>query len=348
MEKQRLIHFDLLRILACFSVIMLHSAAQFWYILPMDSFDWWVVHSYNSMVRFGVPVFVAISGALFLAPTREISIRKLYTRNILRMILLYVVWSVIYGIFDCCNWEGVPVTFDGLLFEIFQGRYHLWYIPMIIGLYMLLPILKRWVDNAPKKEIQYFLVIFLIFKVGKTTLLSLETSEIISFVSGIFVVEELLGYIGYFILGYYVAHYGIEAKWHKWAYLGGVAGVCANIILSGYKSLQTGTPDGVIFDSFGFFTFLVVLALLVFFTQRVSLLQLSERGAGIVKEISLDTLGIYLMHLICLEFLQGKGIHSTMLPPIIGVPLIAVVCFGFCLLCTALLRRIPIVGKYIC
>ena len=86
MKQERLLHFDLLRILACFSVIVLHAAAQFWYGLPIDSTDWLVVNSYNAVFRFGVPVFVAISGALFLAPSREVNMRKLFFHNILRLV----------------------------------------------------------------------------------------------------------------------------------------------------------------------------------------------------------------------------------------------------------------------
>ena len=65
------LYIDVLRIIACFSVIMLHTSAQAWYSLPVDSGGFKIANSYDALFRFGVPVFVMISGALFLAPEKE-------------------------------------------------------------------------------------------------------------------------------------------------------------------------------------------------------------------------------------------------------------------------------------
>ena len=86
--QNRNIQYDLLRILAAFSVVMLHSAAQHWYDLPIDSLDWKVVNAYDACFRFGVPIFVMISGAIFLDPLRELDMRRLYRHNILRLVVI--------------------------------------------------------------------------------------------------------------------------------------------------------------------------------------------------------------------------------------------------------------------
>ena len=348
MKQERLLHFDLLRILACFGVIMLHAAAQFWYGLPVDSTDWLIINSYNALVRFGVPVFVAISGVLFLAPSRAVDMRKLFLHNILRLIILYFVWSALYGFYDCLSYEGGRLSANGILTEVFSGRYHLWYIPMIVGIYMLVPILKRWIAAASRREVEYFLLLFLVFQILQGTVMAIKPMEWLRFAWSAVDLQMACSYLGYFVLGYYVVYCGIEKKWHVWIYVAGVFGVIANIFLSAWKSAQTGVPDGVIFDSFGVFTFLMVLALLVFFTEKVSKVEWSPKTCGVIKEISAATLGIYLMHLMWMEFLMEKGIHSTMVTPLIGVPLISIVCFVLCLVCAAILRRIPFLGRYLC
>ena len=78
-ENGRMLHYDLLRILACFSVVMLHSAAQFWYTIPVTEPEWVIANSYDAVSRFGVPIFVMISGVLFLNNDREINLKRLYT-----------------------------------------------------------------------------------------------------------------------------------------------------------------------------------------------------------------------------------------------------------------------------
>ncbi len=347
MERERLVHFDLLRILACFSVVMLHSAAQFWYGLPVTSSDWLVINSYDAVVRFGVPIFVMISGALFLNNDKEINLKKLYTHNILRLVVLYIVWSILYALLDCrANWSVIHI--GDILREIFASQYHFWYLPMSVGLYMLVPILKKWLSVASKKDVEYFLGLFLIFQIGQITLESIKTTEALEFVWGMVDIQMVCSYIGYFVLGYYIVHYGIDKKLHKWLYLGGVLGAVANIVLGNYLALKAGTPVGTVYDSFGAFTFLIVVALFVLFHEKVQRRSFKGSSGKIIREISAGTVGIYLMHVGVMEILRGYGIHSMMVTPIVGVPLFAVICFVLCFVVAAILRRIPVVGRYLC
>ncbi len=347
-KVERLVHLDLLRILACFSVVMLHSAAQFWYTLPVTSTDWKIANSYDAVSRFGVPIFVMISGALFLQGEGDVDIKKLYTHNILRLIILYLIWSCLYGLFDCRDYEWSILDKGDIFREIFASRYHLWYLPMLVGIYMLLPILKKWVQNVGRRELEYFLLLFLIFQIGRETVLGLRDTEFVSFLWGMVNLDMVCGYIGYFVLGYYLVRYGIEARWHKWIYLGGGIGVVANIVLGNYLAQRAGEPIAAIYDSFGVFTFLIVVSLFLFFTTKVSKVKYSPRVRALVKEVSLATLGIYLMHIGLMEFLQPYGIHSMMFVPVVCIPVFGVACFVLCAVVSALLRRIPVVGRFLC
>ena len=109
MEKNKNAEFqlyiDILRIVACFSVIMLHTSAQPWYNLPVDSMGFKIANSYDALFRFGVPVFVMISGALFLVPGKKMDVRRLYRHNIFRLVILYIFWSCLYGLMDCRSWQ---------------------------------------------------------------------------------------------------------------------------------------------------------------------------------------------------------------------------------------------------
>lgn len=348
MKQERMLHIDLLRIIACFSVVMLHSSAQYWYGLPLTDKNWLVINTYDALVRFGVPVFVMISGSLFLSPGKPVDLKRLYRHNILRLAILYIVWSAIYGLYDCLCSGQTSIGIQDVLKEIYSGRYHLWYLPMIIGLYMLLPLFKGWLKNASRRDVEYFLGLFLLFKIFRYTLLVLKPMDFAAFLLNIFDVDDILSYPGYFILGYYMTYYKIDRRWHKWIYAGGLLGAVANAGLSYYKSLRQGLPNGEVFDSFSLFTFLVVAALFLFSIEKVSKWKFNNVQRRIISELSQCTLGIYLMHLLCMELLASRGIDSMMLPPIAGVPLCALLCFCLCFLFTALLRRIPFLGRYLC
>lgn len=347
-ENKRMIPFDLLRILAAFSVVMLHSAAQFWYTLDIQTPQWLVANSYDAAFRFGVPIFVMISGALFLNPGYSLDVKKLYKHNILRFMVIYLLWSCLYGLWDIRGLSLADISWKDCVREMLYGRYHLWFLPMIIGIYMLLPILKGWLQNAGKKEVQYFLVLFLIFQIGTETLRALTVTEELHYLLDVFRPEMVCGYLGYFIWGYYLFHVGVEKKVRRYVYFAAVPALVCNVVLGNLLALHRGQAVGSLYDSFGVFTFLIVTALFLGAQEFLATRQWKAGSRKVIGELAADTLGVYLVHIGLMEGLKSFGIHSMTLPIVVGIPVHAFFCFGLGILLAALLRRIPLVGKYIC
>lgn len=349
--ENRIIYYDLLRILSCFSVIMLHSASQHWYSLPVSDPSWIVANSYDAMSRFGVPVFTMISGALFLDPKRELSLKQLYVHNILRLAIVYLVWSTIYF---CWNILQSPVQLNGMsvgmiLYTIISGKYHLWYLRMLIGLYVLLPILRTWLHSAAERQVQYFLMLFFLLQIGKQTIVALDPPFLLEGFLNLVELDMVQSYLGYFVLGYYMAHIGVRKRMHKYIYLGGVFGLGGAVLCSSLLSVRKGSALPGVFDSFSLFTFLVSVALFLFGKEVLSRWSPGSVGVGIIKELSSCTLGIYLSHLLVMEMLiYYFGIDSMSVNNLAGIPLLSLVCFGICLILTFLLRRIPYIKRYVC
>lgn len=351
-EKQKKsgyqLYIDILRIVACFSVIMLHASAQPWYSLPVDGIGFKIANSYDALFRFGVPVFVMISGALFLAPDREITIKKLYRHNILRLAVLYVFWSCLYGLMDCRGFDPAGIGWKDVLREMILGRYHLWFLPMILGIYVLLPILKVWINHASKKNIEYFLLLFFLCQILCETIRAIYSSNMTDYVLNLFQPEMVCSYLGYFVLGYYLVHIGVEKKWHKVIYGGALAGGVLNVLLGNFLAERAGEPTGAIYDSFGIFTALISVALMIWAKETFSRKKCGKKMEAVIRELSAATLGIYVMHVGLIEILEKYGIDSQRVPLIFGIPLLAMGSFVICFMISALLRRIPVVGKYIC
>lgn len=347
-KENRMIHFDMLRILAAFSVVMLHSAAQFWYTLETDSIQWVIANSYNAVFRFGVPIFVMISGALFLAPSYHLETKRLFKHNILRLCVIYIVWSCIYGWKDCLGFGLKMTDVKPILREMLSGRYHLWFLPMIIGIYVLLPVLKSWISHAEKKNVQYFLGLFVVLQIGSETVRALTVTDEIHGILNLLQVEMVCSYLGYFVLGYYLAHAGIGEKLRRIIYISVLPALVCNIVLGNLMIQKYGRGGYLVYDSYGLFTFLIVTAIFLFTVQRCPGSKMGKTGQAVLKEISADTMGIYVMHIGLMELTENTGFQSMMLPNIIGIPVYAIACFFICAVCAALLRRIPFVGKYIC
>ena len=62
----RVEYFGVLRVVAILAVLVLHTAAKQWYVLPVDSAGWQTLNVFDSAARFCVPIFFMVSGALFL------------------------------------------------------------------------------------------------------------------------------------------------------------------------------------------------------------------------------------------------------------------------------------------
>ena len=92
-KKERIIQFDLLRVVAIFAMMMLHVAASQFDSVAVGSNEWFWFNFYDSIVRFCVPVLVMISGIFFLDPKRTYSIEKLLKKNVFRLVTAYFFWA---------------------------------------------------------------------------------------------------------------------------------------------------------------------------------------------------------------------------------------------------------------
>lgn len=137
MKDKRIYYLDFIRIIAIIAVIVIHVTAQNWYNIALNSTTWTIFNIYNSIVRWAVPILVMISGALFL--DKQIDLKKIYQKNIARIIISFIFWSLIYAIIDYSKGYALKSVFESILI----GHYHMWYLYMIAGLYILVPLLKK-------------------------------------------------------------------------------------------------------------------------------------------------------------------------------------------------------------
>ena len=89
-------YFYILRIMSSFAVVLIHVSGQYYAMYKIKSNDFKISLFYNGLSRFGVPNFFMISGALFL--NRDLSFRKIYSKNIKRILIHLMTWSFIYSI----------------------------------------------------------------------------------------------------------------------------------------------------------------------------------------------------------------------------------------------------------
>lgn len=162
---KRIFYFDFLRVISALAVVSIHVTSAPFTSLPVCSQAWDMNLLYNSAVHWAVPVFVMISGALFLGNQKRSSWQRILKVSVRHLLFLYLSWSLLYSI--QIGWSTMiqsgPVQFVKIVLDTFfgGGRYHLWFLPMLIGLYLAEPLVNCFVKN--RSLLRYFLVLGLIF-----------------------------------------------------------------------------------------------------------------------------------------------------------------------------------------
>ena len=81
-QTQRHLGLDLVRIVAILAVVMIHASASFLVSYPAGSFEFSVGNLGDGISRLGVPLFVMLSGALMLDEQRNLTLKRIFTKNV--------------------------------------------------------------------------------------------------------------------------------------------------------------------------------------------------------------------------------------------------------------------------
>ena len=324
-SKERTYAFDFLRIIAAFAVVWLHVSAQHWYD-TFPSYEWEIMNIYDSLVRWCVPVFVMISGALFLNPSRHLSIRKLYKKNISRIICAFLFWSAIYSLF----YIKADTNINGILGFLIEGPFHLWFLKMLMGLYIAVPILRVIVLN---KQVEvYFLCVALITAfliplfLGGIEHINEQLAGLLQTNYETFGINIASGYAGYFVLGHFLTTYPINDKVKYVIYM--IAFVCLLLVImvTHFYSTRIGQPYGGLYGYLNPFTLFEAMAIFIFVNEHCT--RPTARQRHIVTNISNLSFGIYLIHILIMSLFRSYiGIDSSTFNPLFFIPCYSIIVF---------------------
>ena len=344
-ENNRIAYLDYLRILAALAIVGIHMTAQNWYSYGYTSSDFLIALFYDTICVWGVPAFVMISGALFLS--KDISIKKLYTKNILRLLCAFLFWGAVYAL------VSENRTPRDILFNIVYGHYHMWFIIMLLGLYMATPVLREVV----KSEIltKYYLIVSGLVVIVIPTIIQAGIAFNLPYFMTVKDMFErnliatefpaFLGYSFFFVLGYYIHNKEISRKAEIIIYILTAIAFISTYVMSIVSSYhyEVGASEFLMYKTAN--VAMVCAGIFVFFKQR---LNKTSRITGAATFIGSCTFGIYLTHLLISELCYRFFNFSTLsFPVIIAIPLLTVLYFLAALGITAIIKLIPVIKNYI-
>ena len=342
MNTKRIVYLDMLKVISCIAVVLIHATAIGFTEINIQNTSWKVSAIFNLIPRFAVPVFVMVSGALFLNKDKEISIKKLYTKNILHLVIIYIVWTFIYSAYNVYNNAQGFSLLQVLKGGIIKSYYHLWFIPMLIGVYICVPFLKSIVKD--KKIVEYFLLIFLLFNVIPTTI-KLFKFPYSGYIGNILsrIQVPSLSYLGYFILGHYLHTYDMTKKKRRTIYILGIVSLIVAIVGTIFYSLHLGYAKESFCREFSITTYLMSIA--IFVLMKSLLYNKEVKFEKVIIHFSEISLGIYLTHALFRDILKNQWEFSFTNMWMLPVNMIVTIALSYIL--TVVLKKIPVINKYI-
>ena len=327
-ESKRYFYLDLLRILATFGVIFIH--------LSMDTTFWYISILYDGMVKWSVPIFVMISGALFLNPQKNMPISTILNKYVKRLLLAYLFWYLFY-----CLFKIVSCSIDSNSLELsnlsFTPRFHLWFLPMLMCVYLLIPVLKK--IACEKELLIYALILWMIC----LTFGFLVTGNVPQ-ISGLFKMNQVAGYSGYFLLGFFLASNTWTGRSPFIIYLLGVSGALITILGSMFLYFYKGYFSTKFLFNISPHVVLMASGLFVFVMQQAP--RLEKQLAGFTRYVRKDLFGIYLVHVFWV-ILLNRSYFWNWANQIIVIPVLAIVVFLLSLYTTKLLRFVPFLSRFV-
>lgn len=193
--KKRNYQLDLIRVIACLMVVIMHSP------LPTDKSNAIILNTLSYATAPCIGLFFMVSGALLLPVKEETG--TFLKRRLGKILGPTLVWSLIYIGYN--HYQGTDHSWWKEILSLpfsAQGHGVMWFMYTLTGLYLIAPVLSKWLQACSKRELEFYLLLWVVTLCYPLLrlFLSIQTGE-----TGI--LYYCTGYVGYFLLGHYLNKY---------------------------------------------------------------------------------------------------------------------------------------------
>lgn len=303
----------------------------------LGTISWHMANFIDSAMRWAVPVFVMLSGALLLDGKKQTSPREFWTRRMNRLLPALLFWSVVYLAWRAFFWHQ-PLTLNTIALDLIAGRpyIHLYFLFLIAGLYLVTPFLATAASSLDSKQLGQAIVVMAALALGANMVDFLATSAFTLFVP----------YIAYYFAGLYC----VRVLANRPAPYGMVL-VGAILVTTLFTALSVSVNGLESRWSFYFYEDLSPTIMVMAVTVFMVLLQasLSPTVQSIAQRLAPWTLGVYVAHPIVVELL--RNLYHTTMPamfrPLYYIPITFVATIVIAFTAVALMQRIPILRRVV-
>lgn len=309
-KRKRIYSYDIIRIIAAVGVIMAHSVSVLVTDSPYGSVDFTYANFFDTAGRASIALFLMLSGALMLDERKNIPTKKFFT-SAAKLLFLAVAWSGVYSFainvfLPLIN--SKPANISAFFRTLIYGEFHLWYLYMLVGLYVITPFLRLIVKKENVKWIIGFIALFFVMSSLPTfinTIANLFTAEkdyLLDF-SDKFKFDYGNEYLCYYLLGWLVTNFELSDRQRKILYALGAAGFAVTFF--GIQlSLSEDNRDCVFYANKMINIALYGVSLFVFLYHRFRNYE-PKKHKKLLLTLSSLTFGVYLIHFFGLIFIRA-------------------------------------------
>lgn len=335
--KNRIVWIDILRIIGIIGVLFMHIVGNTINTYGMQNQNANMVYLFFAyFFLFAVPLFVMISGMMFLG-RRDITPVKMLNKYCLKIILIIlIIGSGMILMEEVFISKNISLNIVGVIFNriiTINIWAHMWYLYLILGLYLITPVLKEISTRLDKRNYQIFLVVLFI--------LTLVVPSICNYynVHKVFTYLSLTCYIFYYFYGYYLYRFDVSKTYKILNYVLSILQI-VNIILyiNKYPSLNN------LFSYTSFTPFILASSIILLMKEK----NVDLKYQNIISSIGVCSLGIYVFHQVFINIIyKVLKIKLILDYPYVGLISYILIVFIASYLFTYLIRKIPIVRKYL-
>ena len=202
-ERKREFSYDLLRAVSCMEVVILHVSAAYIggkFTDIVSGRDWLLASFWRIMTNLAVPSFVMLSGAFLLQPENE-DFSVFYGKSLKKILFPTILFSLIYVLWHYMEiWVagqmGISVgngrdDYRSPILNWIKGQPNvtMWYMYMLIGLYLITPVLVMVKNRISGKTYFYLSCVMMVYGI------------LVSYTCSVSWILQFAQWIGYFMLG---------------------------------------------------------------------------------------------------------------------------------------------------
>lgn len=346
--KRRIEYMDALRVMSALSVVLIHAVNPVTFSYGQVPIGVWVVsNALNVLGRASVPLFIMLSGALLLHPSRQTEPASvMFKKRLMRIIFLYLVWSAIYFAWRALGLRE-NLTPQRMLTDFLAGTpgEQLYFLPIIAGLYVVTPVLRAAVWSLSLRQVAKYTAAFMIMAVIWWIIGSLPGHA-----PSLNVLNQFVPFVGYYLLGFILTQtsYRLATPLVWTMYFAGVVMPVALTFLFVSRVIPIYSP----YMLYDFINPLIVMqavgAWLLIQRYYPRLIKRLPAVSHWIGYFAGATLSLYLVHIIVLQFFASYVIRF----PAIQYPLLYI-CLQvgtaglLAVLLAVLIRHTPLIKRLV-